>query len=114
MLGKRTRNDHVRSFDASVAGVSNTGTSLPGSRGIGINPKWPLTCLPNQCARERESCRKVELSRVHARPERRVASPLTRQSAGKYRVEFACATERSTRRAKNEIPEAGKYGAHRK
>jgi hypothetical protein len=39
------QNYQVRSFDASVAGVSNISATFPGSRGIGINPKWPLTCL---------------------------------------------------------------------
>ena len=38
------QNYQVRSFDASVAGVSNISATFPGSRGIGINPKWPLTC----------------------------------------------------------------------
>jgi hypothetical protein len=61
VLGKRTRNDHVRSFDASVAGASNTRAAFPVSRSIGINPNGLLRAFEPMCSRARV---KNEISEV--------------------------------------------------
>jgi hypothetical protein len=45
----------LRSFDASVARVSRTRAIFPGYHSIGVNPKWPVTCIRTRVARERQS-----------------------------------------------------------